>query len=189
MAVLNNLVAFLSLVALLPIVSSNNADLGSLLNQASGGNGGLNNGNLGGLLNQATGGNGGLDNLGGLLNQATGGNGGLNNVDLGDLLNQATGGNLGLVKDEDGKVNMAETLKELQKLGLTLKDLLKAAGLGDNPQVLAIAEQFITDPHSLDEGQKVIVCEAMEVLMEDKPEVGNTLATLGMDTTTLCAPR
>ena len=189
MAVLNNLVAFLSLVALLPIVSSNNADLGSLLNQASGGNGGLNNGNLGGLLNQATGGNGGLDNLGGLLNQATGGNGGLNNVDLGDLLNQATGGNLGLVKDEDGKVNMAETLKELQKLGLTLKDLLKAAGLGDNPQVLAIAEQFITDPNSLDEGQKVIVCEAMEVLMEDKPEVGNTLATLGMDTTTLCATR
>ena len=151
MAVLNNLVAFLSLVALLPIVSSNNADLGSLLNQASGGNGGL------------------------------------NNVDLGDLLNQ--GGNLGLVKDEDGKVNMAETLKELQKLGLTLKDLLKMAGLPDNPQVLAIAEQFITDPNSLDEGQKVIVCEAMEVLMEDKPEVGNTLATLGMDTTTLCAPR
>ena len=168
MAVLNNLVAFLSLVALLPIVSSNNVDLGS-------------------LLNQATGGNGGLDNLGDLLNQASGGNGGLNNVDLGDLLNQ--GGNLGLVKDEDGKVNMAETLKELQKLGLTLKDLLKMAGLPDNPQVLAIAEQFITDPNSLDEGQKVIVCEAMEVLMEDKPEVGNTLATLGMDTTTLCAPR
>merc|ERR1712210_159969 len=128
MAVLNNLVAFLSLVALLPIVSSNNADLGSLLNQASGGNGGLN-------------------DLGDLLNQASGGNGGLNNVDLGDLLDQ--GGNLGLVKDEDGKVNMAETLKELQKLGLTLKDLLKAAGLGDNPQVLAIAEQFITDPNSL----------------------------------------
>ena len=170
MAVLNNLVAFLSFFALLPIISSNNVDLGS-------------------LLNQATGGNGGLDNLGDLLNQASGGNGGLNNVDLGDLLNQATGGNLGLVKDEDGKVNMAETLKELQKLGLTLKDLLKAAGLGDNPQVLAIAEQFITDPHSLDEGQKVIVCEAMEVLMEDKPEVGNTLATLGMDTTTLCATR
>ena len=168
MAVLNNLVAFLSLVALLPIVSSNNVDLGS-------------------LLNQATGGNGGLDNLGDLLNQASGGNGGLNNVDLGDLLNQ--GGNLGLVKDEDGKVNMAETLKELQKLGLTLKDLLKMAGLPDNPQVLAIAEQFITDPNSLDEGQKVIVCEAMEVLMEDKPKVGNTLATLGMDTTTLCAPR
>ena len=160
MAVLNNLVAFLSFFALLPIVSSNNVDLGS-------------------LLNQATGGNGGLDNLGDLLNQASGGNGGLSNVDLGDLL----------VKDEDGKVNMAETLKELQKLGLTLKDLLKAAGLGDNPQVLAIAEQFITDPNSLDEGQKVIVCEAMEVLMEDKPEVGNTLATLGMDTTTLCAPR
>merc|ERR1712037_904297 len=145
MAVLNNLVAFLSFFALLPIVSSNNVDLGSLLNQASGGNGGL------------------------------------NNVDLGDLLNQ--GGNLGLVKDEDGKVNMAETLRELQKLGLTLKDLLKMAGLPDNPQVLAIAEQFITDPNSLDEGQKVIVCEAMEVLMEDKPEVGNTLATLGMDTT------
>ena len=168
MAVLNNLVAFLSFFALLPIVSSNNVDLG-------------------GLLNQATGGNGGLDNLGDLLNQASGGNGGLNNVDLGDLLNQ--GGNLGLVKDEDGKVNMAETLKELQKLGLTLKDLLKMAGLPDNPQVLAIAEQFITDPNSLDEGQKVIVCEAMEVLMEDKPKVGNTLATLGMDTTTLCAPR
>ena len=168
MAVLNNLVAFLSFFALLPIVSSNNVDLGS-------------------LLNQATGGNGGLDNLGDLLNQASGGNGGLNNVDLGDLLNQ--GGNLGLVKDEDGKVNMAETLKELQKLGLTLKDLLKMAGLPDNPQVLAIAEQFITDPNSLDEGQKVIVCEAMEVLMEDKPKVGNTLATLGMDTTTLCAPR
>ena len=168
MAVLNNLVAFLSFFALLPIVSSNNVNLGS-------------------LLNQATGGNGGLDNLGDLLNQASGGNGGLNNVDLGDLLNQ--GGNLGLVKDEDGKVNMAETLKELQKLGLTLKDLLKMAGLGENPQVLAIAEQFITDPNSLDEGQKVIVCEAMEVLMEDKPEVGNTLATLGMDTTTLCAPR
>merc|ERR1712037_722614 len=125
MAVLNNLVAFLSFFALLPIVSSNNVDLGSLLNQASGGNGGL------------------------------------NNVDLGDLLDQATGD--------------------------TLKDLLKMAGLGENPQVLAIAEQFITDPNSLDEGQKVIVCEAMEVLMEDKPEVGNTLATLGMDTTTLCA--
>merc|ERR1712210_436408 len=97
MAVLNNLIAFLSLFALLPIVSSNNVDLG------------------------------------GLLNQATGGNGGLNNVDLGDLLDQATGD--------------------------TLKDLLKMAGLGENPQVLAIAEQFITDPNSLDEGQKVIVCE------------------------------
>lgn len=133
MAVLNNFVVFLSLAALLPSVSSNNADLGGLLN-------------------------GGLDSL-----------------------------DTYLVKDDSGKVNMAETLKELQKQGLTLKDLLKLAGLSDNPQVLAIAEQFITDPNSLDEGQKVIVCEAMEVLMEDKPEVGNTLATLGMDTTTLCA--
>ena len=91
-----------------------------------------------------------------------------------------------LVKDENGKVNMAETLKVLQNMGFTLKDLLKMAGLGDNPQVLTIAEQFITDPNSLDEEKKVIVCEAMEVLMEDKPEVVNTMATLGMDTTTLC---
>ena len=91
-----------------------------------------------------------------------------------------------LVKDENGKVNMAETLKVLQNMGFTLKDLLKMAGLGDNPQVLTIAEQFITDPNSLDEEKKVIVCEAMEVLMEDKPEVVNTMATLGMNTTTLC---
>ena len=91
-----------------------------------------------------------------------------------------------LVKDENGKVNMAETLKVLQNMGFTLKDLLKMAGLGDNPQVLTIAEQFITDPDSLDEEKKVIVCEAMEVLMEDKPEVVNTMATLGLDTTTLC---
>jgi len=177
MTVLNNLAVFLSLVSLLPIVSSNNVDLGSLLNQGTGGNGGLDYVNLEDLLNQGTGGNGGLDNvdLGGLLNQGTEGDGGLENLDT------------FLVKDENGKVNMAETLKKLQKLGLTLKHLLKLVGLGDNPQVLAIAERFITDPNSLDEGEKVIVCEGLEVLMEDKPMMGKNLATLGVDTTTLCA--
>ena len=164
MAALNKLAIFLSLVAL-PIVSSNDIDLGGLLDQATGGNVDLSNVDLGGLLNPRGQGQGQGQGQGGL------------NLDT------------ILVKDESGKVNMAETLKRLEAFGFTLKDLLKAAGLGDNPQVLMIAEQFITDPNSLDEGKKVIVCEAMEVLMEDKPEVGNTLATLGMDTTTLCASR
>jgi len=143
MAALNKLAIFLPLVALSAIVSSNNIDLGGLLNH-------------------------------GVQGQGQGQGHGLNLDTI-------------LVKDENGKVNMAETLKVLQKMGISLKDLLKAAGLGDNPQVLMIAEQFITNPNSLDKGKKVIVCEAMEVLMEDKPQVGNTLATLGMNTTTICA--
>ena len=189
-ALLNNLAAFLFFVAIPPIVSSNNIDLGGLLNQATGGIGGLDPN----LLNNA---NGSLD---------------LNNIDLGSILNQVEGQGQGqdpgegqeqgeinqvlqvlntiLVKDENGKVKMNETLNELQKFGFTLKDLLKAAGLGENPQVLALAEQFITAPDSLNEGNKAMVCEAMETLMEDRTEVVSSLATLGiLDTTTLCTTR
>ena len=184
-ALLNNLAVFLSFVAIPPIVSSNNIDFGSLLNQATGGIGGLDPN----LLNNA---NGGLD---------------LNDIDLVSILNQVEGHgqdqgegqeqgginqvlNTILVKDENGKVKMTETLKELQKFGLTLKDLLKAAGLSENPQILTLAEQLITDPDSLEEGKKVMVCEALDTLMEDKSEVGSTLVTLGiLDTTALCGTR
>merc|ERR1711962_1455732 len=109
--------------------------------------------------------------IGGLLNQAGGANGGLDierilknaNIDLNNLdLNLET--LLGMIpKDDNGKVK-AEELKEFEKqYGITLGKILEMAGLGNNPQVVDIVEQFIADPNSLDEGSKAMVCEAVEV--------------------------
>merc|ERR1711973_960258 len=165
---------------------------------------------IGGLLNQAGGANGGLD-VGSILNNANLNNLDLNNVDIGSIVDQVNSGDvdisgildqvnqgqdqgdlnletlLGMIpKDDNGKVNMAEGLKELEKIGVTLGKLLEMAGFGNNPQVVEIMKQFIDDPNSLDEGSKAMVCEAVEVLQEENPKAESILAGLGMDTTTLC---
>merc|ERR1711973_290500 len=173
---------------------------------------------IGGLLNQAGGANGGLD-VGSILNNANLNNLDLNNVDIGSIVDQVNSGDvdisgildqvnqgqgqeqgqgegqgvlnletlLGMIpKGDNGKVNMAEGLKELEKIGVTLGKLLEMAGFGNNPQVVEIMKQFIDDPNSLDEGSKAMVCEAVEVLQEENPKAESILAGLGMDTTTLC---
>ena len=122
---------------------------------------------IGGLLNQAGGANGGLD-VGSILNNA---NVDLNNVDIGSIVDQVNGGGdvdiggiidkviqgqgqgqdqgnlnletlLGLIpKDDNGKVK-AEGLKELEKqYGITLGKILGMAGLGNNPQVVGNLKQ------------------------------------------------
>ena len=115
---------------------------------------------IGGLLNQAGGANGGLD-VGSILNNANLNNLDLNNVDIGSIVDQVNSGDvdisgildkviqgqdqgdlnletlLGMIpKDDNGKVNMAEGLKELEKIGVTLGKLLEMAGFGNNPQVV-----------------------------------------------------
>ena len=128
---------------------------------------------LGGLLNQAGGANGGLD-VGSILNNANLNNLDLNNVDIGSIVDQVNSGDvdisgildqvnqgqgqeqgqgegqgvlnletlLGMIpKDDNGKVNMAEGLKELEKIGVTLGKLLEMAGFGNNPQVVSNLKQ------------------------------------------------
>merc|ERR1711962_1065524 len=165
----------LSLFVNFPTLMANTIDIGGLLNQAEGANGGL---DVGSILNNA---NVDLNNLD------------LNNVDIGSIVDQINGGGdvdletlLGMIpKDDNGKVK-AEGLKELEKYGITLGKILEMAGLGNNPQVVDIVEQFIVDPNSLDEGSKAMVCEAVEVFQEENPKVESTFASLGMDTSTLC---
>ena len=120
---------------------------------------------IGGLLNQAGGANGGLD-VGSILNNANLNNLDLNNVDIGSIVDQVNSGDvdisgildkviqgqdqgdlnletlLGMIpKDDNGKVNMAEGLKELEKIGVTLGKLLEMAGFGNNPQVVSNLKQ------------------------------------------------
>ena len=133
-----------SLFVNFPTLMANTLDIGGLLNQAGGANGGL---DVGSILNNA---NVDLNNLD------------LNNVDIGSIVDQVNGGGdvdisgildqviqgqdqgdlhletlLGMIpKDDNGKVNMAEGLKELEKIGVTLGKLLEMAGFGNNPQVV-----------------------------------------------------
>merc|ERR1712004_620269 len=105
---------------------------------------------IGGLLNQAGGANGGLD-VGSILNNANVdlNNLDLNNVDIGSIVDQINGGGdvdletlLGMIpKDDNGKVK-AEGLKELEKqYGITLGKILGMAGFGNNPQVVGNLKQ------------------------------------------------
>ena len=145
----------LSLFVNFPTLMANTIDIGGLLNQAGGANGGL---DVGSILNNA---NVDLDNLD------------LNNVDIGSIVDQVNGGGdvdiggiidkviqgqgqgqdqgnlnletlLGLIpKDDNGKVK-AEGLKELEKqYGITLGKILGMAGLGNNPQVVSNLKQEI----------------------------------------------
>ena len=132
-----------SLFVNFPTLMANTIDIGGLLNQAGGANGGL---DVGSILNNA---NVDLNNLD------------LNNVDIGSIVDQVNSGDvdisgildkviqgqdqgdlnletlLGMIpKDDNGKVNMAEGLKELEKIGVTLGKLLEMAGFGNNPQVV-----------------------------------------------------
>ena len=143
----------LSLFVNFPTLMANTIDIGGLLHQAGGANGGL---DVGSILNNA---NVDLNNLD------------LNNVDIGSIVDQVNGGGdvdiggiidkviqgqgqgqdqgnlnletlLGLIpKDDNGKVK-AEGLKELEKqYGITLGKILGMAGLGNNPQVVSNLKQ------------------------------------------------
>ena len=120
---------------------ANTIDIGGLLNQAGGANGGL---DVGSILNNA---NVDLNNvdIGGILDQVNGGG----DVDISGILDQVNQGQgqgqgdlnletlLGMIpKDDNGKVK-AEGLKELEKqYGISLGKILGMAGLGNNPQVV-----------------------------------------------------
>ena len=122
----------LSLFVNFPTLMANTIDIGGLLNQAGGANGGL---DVGSILNNA---NVDLNNLD------------LNNVDIGSIVDQINGGGdvdletlLGMIpKDDNGKVK-AEGLKELEKYGITLGKILEMAGFGNNPQVVSNLKQEI----------------------------------------------
>merc|ERR1712180_353493 len=169
-----------SLFVNFPTLMANTIDIGGLLNQAGGANGGL---DVGSILNNI--------DIGSIVDQANGGG----DVDISGILDKVIHGQdqgdlnletlLDMIpKDDNGKVK-AEGLKELEKYGITLGKILEMAGLGNNPQVVDIVEQFIADPNSLDEGSKAMVCEAVEVFQEENPKVESTFASLGMDTSTL----
>ena len=137
-----------------PTLMANTLDIGGLLNQAGGANGGL---DVGSILNNA---NVDLNNLdlnnvdiGSIVDQVNAGGG---DVDISGILDQVNQGQgqeqgqgegqgvlnletlLGMIpKDDNGKVNMAEGLKELEKIGVTLGKLLEMAGFGNNPQVVS----------------------------------------------------
>ena len=124
-----------SLFVNFPTLMANTIDIGGLLNQAGGANGGL---DVGSILNNA---NVDLNNLD------------LNNVDIGSIVDQINGGGdvdletlLGMIpKDDNGKVK-AEGLKELEKqYGITLGKILGMAGLGNNPQVVSNLKQKIIE--------------------------------------------
>ena len=145
-----------SLFVNFPTLMANTVDIGGLLNQAGGANGGL---DVGSILNNA---NVDLNNLdlnnvdiGSIVDQVNGGG----DVDLSDILDQVNQGQgqgqgqgvlnletlLGMIpKDDNGKGNMAEGLKELEKIGVTLGKLLEMAGFGNNPQVVNNLKQEIT---------------------------------------------
>ena len=78
-----------------------------------------------------------------------------------DLLKQARQGNVSLdtilgmlPKDANGKATAASSLN---KLGLSVREVVNLAGLGKNPHVARVAEQFISDPQNLDENGKVVL--------------------------------
>ena len=169
MNVIRNLAFFF-----LSSAAANNFDLGgilsqgkSLLNQVKGADGGLNISGIGNLLSQAAG-----ADLGGVIKQ----------VQQGEGLSLDTV--LGVIKkDTNGKANAANILG---KFGFSVKDVVQMVGLGKNEHVATVAEQFITDPSNLDRSGRVALCEGLEVLLEEKPQVGNRLAMLGMETTSVC---
>merc|ERR1711962_1730533 len=114
----------LSLFVNFPTLMANTIDIGGLLNQAGGANGGL---DVGSILNNA---NVDLNNvdIGGILDQVNGGG----DVDISGILDQVNQGQgqgqgdlnlealLGMIpKDDNGKVK-AGGLKELEKLGFYL---------------------------------------------------------------------
>ena len=167
--------------------SGNSFDLGGLLsqgqdilNQVKGSDGGLNISGIGNLLlDKATGAAadaniGGFD-LGGVLKRVKEGEG----LSLDTILGS-------IKKDENGKSNVPAILG---RFGYSVKDVVRTIGLGKNDHVATVAEQFITDPENLDKGGRVALCEGLEALLEEKPQVGGSLAMLGMDTTTVCANR
>ena len=162
--------------------AANNFDLGgilsqgkSLLNQVKGADGGLNISGIGNLV---------IDNVVDNVKEATG-------TDLGGVVKQVQQGEglsldtaLGVIKkDTNGKANAANILG---KFGFSVKDVVQMVGLGKNEHVATVAEQFITDPSNLDRSGRVALCEGLEVLLEEKPQVGNRLAMLGMETTSVC---
>ena len=78
-----------------------------------------------------------------------------------DLLKQARQGNVSLdtivgmlPKDANGKATAASSLN---KLGLSVREVVSLAGLGKNEHVARVAEQFISDPQNLDENGKVVL--------------------------------
>ena len=149
---------------------------------------------LGGLLSQGK----------NILHQVKGEDGGLNITGIESLLSQATGADIGGVikqvkegeglsldtilgfikKDKNGTANVANILG---KFGYSVKDALQMLGLR-NDHVATVAEQFITDPGNLDKSGVVALCEGLEVLKEEKPQVGSRLAMLGMEPTTIGCP-
>ena len=163
-------------------VAANSFDFGdflsqgkSLLNQVKGTDGGLNISGIGNLV---------IDNVVDNVKEATG-------TDLGGIVKQVQLGEglsldtvLGVIKkDKNGKADAANILG---KFGFSVKDVVQMVGLGKNEHVATVAEQFITDPGNLDTSGRVALCEGVEALLEEKPQVGNSLAMLGMDTTTVC---
>merc|ERR1711962_1258702 len=103
----------LSLFVNFPTLMANTIDIGGLLNQAGGANGGL---DVGSILNNA---NVDLNNvdIGGILDQVNQGHGQGQGQGQGDLNLETL---LGMIpKDDNGKVK-AEGLKELEKLGFYL---------------------------------------------------------------------
>ena len=145
----------LSLFVNFPTLMANTIDIGGLLNQAGGANGGL---DVGSILNNA---NVDLNNfdlnnvdIGSIVDQVDGGG----DVDIGGIIDKVIQGQgqgqdqgnlnletlLGLIpKDDNGKVK-AEGLKELEKqYGITLGKILGMAGLGNNPQVVSNLKQKI----------------------------------------------
>ena len=167
--------------------SANNFDLGGLLsqgqdifNQVKGSDGGLNISGIGNLL---------LDKATGAAADAK-----IGDFDLGGVLKRVKEGEglsldtiLGSIKkDENGKSNVPAILG---RFGYSVKDVVQMIGLGKNEHVATVAEQFITDPENLDQGGRVALCEGLDVLLEEKPQVGGSLAILGMDTITVCPNR
>ena len=120
----------LSLVVIFPTLMANTIDIGGLLNQAGGANGGL---DVGSILNNANVDLNNLDlnNVGSIVDLINGGG----DVDLETLLGM-------IPKDDNGKVK-AEGLKELEKYGITLGKILEMAGFGNNPQVVSNLKQEI----------------------------------------------
>merc|ERR1712130_938138 len=141
-------------------VAADNFDLGGFLSQGKS------------LLNQVKGDDGGLNitGIGNLLSQATG-------VELGGIVKEVQRGEglsldtvLGVIKrDQNGNSNVANILG---KFGYTVKD---------------VVQKFITDPTNLDASKIVALCEALETA-EEKPQIGDKLAMLGMTTATIGCP-
>ena len=180
MAAINNLALTFLFFPFFSTTSAINFDLGGILDQVKDqvkeASGGLNVSSIGDLVNQATGVD--VNDLGGILNQVKQGQG-QGGLSLDTILSF-------LKKDENEKMNVADILG---KFGYSVKDVLQMVGLGKNEHVATVAEQFITDPANLDKSGQVALCEGLEAILEEKPEVGSSLAMLGMDTTTVCVNR